>query len=338
MAKKKGWQELLLKNQTEGVKGTSNDRENYRKMIEFSTESGSSITPTLADKVYNPIKAGLNAVREGYQHVVTDTKATQVEVGPLNKLWRARILLNRAASNMEQADTIDEISSKYQKPKTTSDSRKARDNKWKISQSASSLTSENKLLELWGNRESTKVFSNKIVIVNESSKPLAKVEIQYFTNVEMNPEASWAVVKSMGRNNPFYMFTGSEDTISFEISWRTLQDNREDVLNKCRLLESWTKADGYDAAPPVLGISWGSSNIFAGDHFILKSAPYKPNSFQNSYRKGPRNGTNEIIDLGLLPNAATQTLTFCRVTSGNRTREDIIAKAKLKATRGVTLL
>ena len=267
------------------------------------------------------------ALNKVYNAITSDPAITQVEVGPLNKLWRAKILLNRERSPMEKRDDLD--SRTIEKPKTTNDNRKLRDEKLK------GIKSEIHGINYLAAKETKRTVNNQVIIINTHTSPITKVILQAFSNVEVNPDSTWAVVKSMGRNNPFYMFTGSEDTITFEISWYALDTNREDVINKCRLLESWTKANGYSAAPPTLGISWGNSDMFADDYFILKSAPYKLNNFQNSYRKGPRKGANEIIDLKLYPNSATQTLTFNRVSSNNRTHEDIIPVSKLKTTRGV---
>ncbi len=145
---------------------------------------------------------------------------------------------------------------------------------------------------------------------------------------------------SMGRNNPFMMYTGGEDTISFDISWYSNDPmNREDVLTKCRLLESWSKANGYNQAPPVLRISWGTSGIFDNDLFILYSASYKLNNFQDRY-SGSSIDTDEFsrsvtrtINLGLLPSIATQSLVFKKVTGKNLTHNDICSPEKLQKLR-----
>lgn len=114
------------------------------------------------------------------------------------------------------------------------------------------------------------------------------------------------------------VYTGGEDTISFDVSWYSSDpNNREDILTKCRLLESWSKANGYRQSPPTLKISWGSSGIFDNDLFILYSASYRLNNFQDRYNsnfynvKGDFiNSINKSINLGLLPSLATQTLVF----------------------------
>jgi len=262
-----------------------------------------------------------------YNSITQDGNVSPLLTSPLNKLWRARIIMNRATSPMEKHHDTKII----EKVITTRENRLKRDNQ------LSKVINTPDKLNYSRAPETKRSITNHVIIINPHTKPITKLILQAFSNIEVTPESTWAVVKSMGRNNPFYMFTGSEDTLSLEISWYSMDDNREDVINKCRLLESWTKSDGYTSSPPTLWISWGNSGMFEGDSFILKSAPYKPSNFQNSYRKGERKSTNEIIDLKLFPNSATQTLTFNRVTSDNRKHEDIIPNSKLKTTRGVIL-
>lgn len=56
-------------------------------------------------------------------------------------------------------------------------------------------------------------------------------------------------IATLGRNNPYYQFTGSEDTLTFEIDWFSEQNDRKDVINNCRWIESLTKANAYDNPP-----------------------------------------------------------------------------------------
>lgn len=296
MAKSNKWRDLLLSNQGNGNRGI----------------------------------APIQSVQNTYTEVVSGNVISPALTGPLNKLWRAKILVNRVESRMEKKDTIDEHYPESKK--TTSDNRSVRDSQLKTIKDVPDNLNYKRA------KETQSKYKNSIFIINPHTSPVTKLEIQAFANVEMNPESTWATVKSMGRNNPFYLFTGSEDTLTFDISWYALDDNRQDVINKCRLLESWTKADGYSASPPTLWISWGDSDLFSNDYFILKSAPYKPTNFQRSYRKGNRkDDSSEIINLMLYPNTATQTLTFHRVASNNLKHENIIPKTKLNTTTGVTI-
>ena len=176
-------------------------------------------------------------------------------------------------------------------------------------------------------------IKNVISIVNLIDEPYSKVELQtYPREVEVNPDTTWSTVKTPGRNSPLFNFTGAEDTITLEVSWYSVQDTRRDVISKCRLLESWSKADGYNSSPPLLNIIWGDSGIFDNQQFILYSAKYNLSNFQNAYKDKASN----VINLKLLPNTATQTLVFKRVSGGNLLHSDIISPDNLQGIRGVT--
>ena len=185
-------------------------------------------------------------------------------------------------------------------------------------------------------------------ILNTSSK--SEVGYEYIpiqntpSTFEVKPETSWATLKSLGRNTPFYQYIGSEDTISFEISWYCNNSfNFMEVLHKCRLLESWSKSDGYGASPPILNIVLGEGDtkltqMFQGFDFILTDASYTLNNLQSleglmSYltaeRTDPRDKVPKlrkpIHTRFLYPSTAVQKLTFKRVSTRNITWEDIIS-------------
>lgn len=189
-------------------------------------------------------------------------------------------------------------------------------------------------------RYSSNTTHNQIIIINTNVSPVMSIALQNRpSSMQVNPMSYWVSVKSMGRNNPFMMYTGGEDSIQLEVSWFVNDpNNRSEVLTKCRLLESWSRADGYMASPPTLKISWGSSGIFDNDLFILESAPYELSNFQ-SFSGEVKSGSSNlsIREIGLLPQCATQTLTFKRVTPGNRTHADIVSMADLEKTNGIKI-
>lgn len=182
---------------------------------------------------------------------------------------------------------------------------------------------------------------NEIIIINSSVSPYQAIILQNRPNeLSIDPKTSWVSVNSFGRNNQFLMYSGAEDTISFEVRWfANDKEHRDEVIWKCRLLESWSKANGYLASPPLLNIKWGASEIFQDtDFFILESARYTLTHFQDQARK-PGKGydeTNEFIDLKLNPSCAVQQLSFKRVTLFNTTHEDIVPLNKLQGISGIT--
>lgn len=190
--------------------------------------------------------------------------------------------------------------------------------------------------------DASSLSKNEIIIVNDNISPYVSLVIQNRPNeLRITPQSTWVNIVSAGRNNPFMMYTGGEDTVSFDISWYASDpSHREEVIAKCKLLESWTRADGYLASPPVLQIIWGQSNIFKDQRFILESASYILTHFQDKARQYQKKSDGsdpygEIQDLKLYPNYATQSLTFKKVTAGNTSHSDIIDLNALKSIKGI---
>lgn len=128
-------------------------------------------------------------------------------------------------------------------------------------------------------------------------------------------------IASFGRNNPFYQFTGSEDTLTFEIDWFSKDNNREDVIFNCRWLEALTKGDSYDEVPHRVKIVWGKDNrLFDDSIWLLVDAPYRLSNFVRAYYDNDKN----LISAGMLPQQAYQTVTFKRLTKLNRSSKEII--------------
>lgn len=291
---------------------------------------------------------------------VVEIESAGIFTSPLNKLWRAKILLNRKTSPMPKDDqrktTVANNDKNIHYATEDSKSQAQKDNPWVAERHDANVIAkrEGRAVNHIGNNfkirteQVSSEVNNQICIINKHTSPPTVLTLQNRPpELNVTPGSTWVAVKSMGRNNPFMMYTGGEDTISFEISWFVSDPtNREEVITKCRLLESWTKADGYNYAPPTLKILWGASNLFLDDLFILESAPYKLTNFQNATRSsryshnelGQRNpnSATEIIDLKLLPTCATQTLTFKRVSSTNRTHVDIISEEALKKAKGIS--
>lgn len=137
-------------------------------------------------------------------------------------------------------------------------------------------------------------------------------------------------IATLGRNNPYYQFTGSEDSLTFEIDWFSNQLDRKDVINNCRWVEALTKSDAYDAVPHRIKLVWGQDDLlWQDDIWIVASAPFRLKDFNRGYRKVKANGLTdprgEFISTSMLPQQAFQTITLKRVTSLNRSREEILS-------------
>jgi len=126
--------------------------------------------------------------------------------------------------------------------------------------------------------------------------------------LDVDPGTNWAVLNSMGRNAAGLQYTGAGDTLTFELSWYSDHDSREDVIRKCKWIEALSKADGYKAEPHDVLFVWGG--LFIDSTYKVISAPYILKLFNREYL--------------MLPQQAIQTITLRKVCSVNPTRSDIL--------------
>lgn len=126
--------------------------------------------------------------------------------------------------------------------------------------------------------------------------------------LEYEVNSNFAAIASLGRNNPFYHYTGSEDTITFEIDWVSMTPDLSDVISKCKWLESMTKANAYKYQPHRVALLWGDLFNIKDTWLITKA----------SYILGQFDGLQ-----GILPHIAKQQVEMKRITKTNRTLREI---------------
>ena len=289
---------------------------------------------------------------------IVDIESAGIFTSPLNKLWRAKILLNRATSPMPKGEAravgkVNDITNQHYAREGSLSLAQTKD-KWTNQKRMSIVTGTDLRFPVDHTAFNTKsedlitsdLLQNQVIILNYNVSTYQAIRLQNRpTEIQVEPKSNWVAVRSMGRNNPFMMYTGGEDTITLDISWFANDPaNRKEVVTKCRLLESWSKANGYTAAPPTLKLKWGTSGIFDNDIFILESAAYTLHNMQSATRSerykhddwGSRNiAMEDVINIGLTPQCATQTLVFKRVTPNNRTHNEIVSLEELKKTKGI---
>ena len=278
----------------------------------------------------NWISQQLGKVNKEILNLTTD--GSSLTTSPINKLWRGAIILHRA-TNYPHAKI-----SKVDPAKGNNTTVKEKIRNIKEAQSNKVVTYSTEPYDNLVKEKKTGEGSNQIILYNLTSKPYEYIVIQNRPNrLEFKGETSWAAIKSMGRNTPMYHFTGAEDVVQFNISWFCNDPNHlDEVVNKCRFLEAWTKANGYQASPPVIQIQWGNSEIFKDHYYILTSATYTLENF-NDYIRVNGNKRNDLkaADGRLLPSSATQELIFKRVSATNLSWNDILPEDKMKYTRGL---
>ena len=284
---------------------------------------------------------------------VLDTEVAQtVATSHANKLWVAKILINRASSKQEKDNNI----GRNNDTGTVANSGKGINSKEStiILDRGSKKTDYAKANLSYQDRGQVYrdlLSRNKVYIVNISAVPYVKLELQNRPNeIQVNPISNWSDVNSMGRNIPFAIYTGGNSSFSIDISWFSDQPNvPHDVLAKCKLLESWSKADGYKSSPPLLKIVWGGSEnkIFDNHTYILKSATYRLSNFNSvsvtpGYEKDSlkritsKKISNSYRDQFLYPSMATQSLVFQQVVTNNTRHIDIIPENLLLGVKGIS--
>lgn len=297
-------------------------------------------------------------------------QVTDITTSELNKLWRAKILLDRAtrpAKTGGKASITPEAklhknnirADRGVNPKTgiTESSIRVDVNKaareveeqqkeLQRKETTVSFVEDNTPLEerkiKYDKRNNESLTKKRIQVYNISSDPITYLELQtYPEKVSFQGESTWAVINSMGRNTPMYHFTGAESIIQLNISWYCDDPaNPADVLAKCKLLEAWSKGNGYISAPPILKLNWGDSELFKDELFILTAATYELSNWRGSVKQYDRKTQKLVlpkgyVDTNLLPAMATQELIFRRVSATNLTHGDIISQELLNKTKGI---
>ena len=297
-------------------------------------------------------------------------QVTDITTSELNKLWRAKILLDRATrpaktggkasitpeaklhKNNIRADrgvnTKTGITESSIRVDVNKAAREVEEQQKELQRKETtvSFVEDNTPLEerkiKYDKRYNESLTKKRIQIYNISSDPITYLELQtYPEKVSFQGESTWAVINSMGRNTPMYHFTGAESIIQLNISWYCDDPaNPADVIAKCKLLEAWSKGNGYISAPPILKLNWGDSELFKDELFILTAATYELSNWRGSVKQYDRK-TKELVlptgyvDTNLLPAMATQELIFRRVSATNLTHGDIISKELLNKTKGI---
>jgi hypothetical protein len=138
---------------------------------------------------------------------------------------------------------------------------------------------------------------------------LEQISIQFVPQeLDYTPDSNFIPIASMGRNNPLYHYTGSEDTLKFTLDWYANIESREDVITNCKKLEALTKNDSFDKPPHPIKLIW-NDKLFSKSTWLVVSAPYKLSLFQ-----AHRN---------MLPQQAYQEITLKRLTEFNSSLNQI---------------
>lgn len=154
---------------------------------------------------------------------------------------------------------------------------------------------------------------------------LERIPFQFVPpSLSYSPEIHTQAISAVSRNTPLYQNVGSEDVISFDLHWVAMEENRKDVITKCRMIESWAKNDGFNKRPARVMLVWGNlfkSNVSGefldydgkfliyNDVFLITKCPYELQLWN--------------AQAGMYPTMAIQHIELKRLSEKSRTREEI---------------
>lgn len=84
-------------------------------------------------------------------------------------------------------------------------------------------------------------------------------------------------VEVIGRNNPLYHYTGGSTKLDFDLEFYAEDDLQEEVIGKCKWIESLGYSQGFQQPPPKVKLVFG--NIFRDELWTVANPSYKLGGF-----------------------------------------------------------
>lgn len=138
---------------------------------------------------------------------------------------------------------------------------------------------------------------------------MERLEIQYVPkelSISRSPQIAGVAV--VGRNNPIHHYIGGTTELSLELDFHCEEEHRQDVIGKCKWLESLAYSDGFSHPPEIVHLTFGK--VFRSyETWIVKDVKYKLSLFQG--------------DHNFLPKQANVQLTLALDTRKNLRIEDV---------------
>lgn len=193
-----------------------------------------------------------------------------------------------------------------------------------ISQSSGSYVGEHTLLSYKQERQ-----KDNLRIVNLDTEPYVTIlELPWVPEtISIDPVSKLAAIPSIGRNLPFYHYTGAEDMIEFTIDWFFTNDrSRKWAMRMATTIEAWSKADGYTKGLPRIKLICG--DLFHNSVWLIEYAPYTLSRFNRSLLNQLAPDRYELIEGRLLPQQITQDIRLKKISQHNLRTEDFIYNYK----------
>lgn len=97
---------------------------------------------------------------------------------------------------------------------------------------------------------------------------LDRLEIQFVPKLQMSRNANYANIQIIGRNTPKYQYLSGQSTMSLELDFHSMNEDRKDVIDKCRWLEHLTFNDGYETPPQKIKLVFG--DLFRDEVWLVR--------------------------------------------------------------------
>lgn len=111
-------------------------------------------------------------------------------------------------------------------------------------------------------------------------RTLQRLDIQYVpTQLSFSRTPIISGVAVVGRNNPIHHYVGGTTEMNLELDFHSEDESREDVIRKCKWLESLAYSDGFENPPERVRLTFG--RLFQNNEvWIVKSVKYDLSVFQ----------------------------------------------------------
>lgn len=129
----------------------------------------------------------------------------------------------------------------------------------------------------------------------ELRPPYQKLEMQFVpVGMKITSSATNAKIEVIGRNNPLHHYTGGDDKLSFKLEFYSDVDDRNDVIQKCRWLQSLRFGDGNTG--PKRNVKVVMGDMFKKEIWIVDTVTLDMSNFDGDKGFRPRLAT---IDMAL---------------------------------------
>lgn len=126
-----------------------------------------------------------------------------------------------------------------------------------------------------------------------TERTLERLDIQFTPpDIQVDSRPTIATIQIVGRNTPRYQYIGGEPTIRLTLDFYANEVEGQDVVAKCRFLESLTASDGSEG--PFQRVKMIFGDLYKNDMWVVKSAPYRLFNFDESVGYLPKHATVEL--------------------------------------------